>query len=110
MGRKKLLSEIPDALTSRLPEDLRCFETNLLGRLLKIYYGDPAFHFEVWFHESKGLVGGAYQGGGFRYYVLDRAEGLSLVGYVRNMPDGRTVEVVAEGPRDTLETLLRALP
>ena len=55
------------------------------------------------------LVRGCVQGVGFRYFVMDRAEALGLVGYVRNMPDGRTVEVVAEGPKDTLETLVRTL-
>ncbi len=55
------------------------------------------------------LVRGYVQGVGFRFFVLDRAEGLGLAGYVRNLPDGRMVEVVAEGPRDSLETLLQAL-
>ena len=32
--------------------------------------------------------------------------GLGLTGYAYNMPDGRSVEVVAEGERDGLETLL----
>jgi acylphosphatase len=31
------------------------------------------------------------------------------VGYVRNLPDGRSVEVVAEGQRDDLEQLLEFL-
>lgn len=59
-----MLAAIPGALRPRLPEDLRSFETILMGRLLKVYYGDPAFHFEVWFHEGKGLVEVAYHGEG----------------------------------------------
>ena len=46
---------------------------------------------------------------GFRYFVVERAEALDLSGYVRNLIDGRAVEVVAEGARDSLESLLRDL-
>ena len=53
-------------------------------------------------------VRGRVQGVGFRYFVLDLALGLGLVGWVANMPDG-TVRCVAEGPRRDLETLLAAL-
>lgn len=57
-------------------------------------------------------VTGRVQGVGFRYFVLERARALSLTGYVRNEYDG-SVEVVAEGPRGSLELLadqLRAGP
>ena len=64
MERKKLLAQLPDILRSRLPPQLGSFETILAGRLLKVHYGDPAFHFEVWFHEGKGLVEVAYHGEG----------------------------------------------
>ncbi|WP_322806178.1 acylphosphatase [Thermanaerothrix sp.] len=50
-------------------------------------------------------IQGHVQGVGFRYFVQDRALALGLVGWVRNTFDG-DVEVVAEGPRDKLETLL----
>ena len=53
-------------------------------------------------------VRGRVQGVGFRYFVLDLAIGLGLVGWVANMPDG-TVRCVAEGSRRDLETLLAAL-
>lgn len=53
------------------------------------------------------VVRGHVQGVGFRYFVVDRAEALDLAGYVRNLSDGRAVEVVAEGPKDRLEALLR---
>ena len=54
-------------------------------------------------------VQGRVQGVGFRFFVQDRAGSLGLTGYVRNAPDGRRVEVVAEGPRDALRRLLEAL-
>ena len=52
------------------------------------------------------LVRGRVQGVGFRAFVIDRARGLDLNGYVRNLPDHRTVEVVAEGSRERLESLV----
>lgn len=55
------------------------------------------------------VVRGYVQGVGFRFFVLERAEVLGLVGYVRNIRDGRSVEVVAEGPRQDLEAFLSDL-
>ena len=54
----------------------------------------------------RAVVRGRVQGIGFRDYVLTRAGFLGLTGYVRNLPDGRSVEVVAEGARSDLEQLL----
>ncbi len=54
----------------------------------------------------RAVVRGRVQGIGFRDYVLNRAGFLGLRGYVRNLPDGRSVEVVAEGARPDLEQLL----
>jgi acylphosphatase len=53
----------------------------------------------------RALVRGRVQGVGFRDYVERRARTLRLTGFVRNLSDGRTVEVVAEGPREALERL-----
>ena len=55
------------------------------------------------------LVMGHVQGVSFRYYASRQAEGLGLVGWARNLPDGATVEVVAEGPRPALAKFLRLL-
>lgn len=49
---------------------------------------------------------GKVQGVSFRYFVVRRAQGLGLTGYAYNMPDGHSVEVVAEGGRDGLDELL----
>jgi acylphosphatase len=51
------------------------------------------------------LVEGRVQGVGFRYFVVDLADQLSVLGWVRNRWDG-TVEVLAEGERTSLEKLL----
>jgi len=53
-------------------------------------------------------VEGSVQGVGFRFFVIQCAEELGLTGWVRNLWDGR-VEVTAEGPRDSLEILLKYL-
>jgi acylphosphatase len=50
-------------------------------------------------------VFGEVQGVGFRAFVLRRAMGLGLTGWVRNRSDG-SVELVAEGSRAGLESLL----
>ena len=47
------------------------------------------------------------QGVGFRFFVIRAASALHLRGWVRNRPDG-TVELIAEGAKPDLETLLRA--
>lgn len=50
------------------------------------------------------FVDGVVQGVGFRYFVLDAAVRLGTIGWVRNRSDGR-VEILAEGPRASLEGL-----
>ena len=47
------------------------------------------------------IVTGRVQGVGFRYWVMEEAQKLSLRGWVRNMRDGG-VEVEAEGEEDVL--------
>ncbi|MEW5871325.1 MAG: acylphosphatase [Chloroflexota bacterium] len=54
------------------------------------------------------IVEGRVQGVGFRYFVEETAVNLGLQGWVRNRWEG-SVEVVAEGPRASLEKLLAAL-
>ena len=60
--------------------------------------------------ESKRLVvSGIVQGVGYRYFVLDVAQRLSLNGYVRNLADG-TVEVVVQLEEEaSLQALADAL-
>ena len=57
----------------------------------------------------RAVVRGRVQGVGFREFVLNRARFLAVSGYVRNRPDGRSLEVIAEGPRSDLEQLLAYL-
>ena len=55
------------------------------------------------------VVQGQVQGVSFRYFVVRRARSLALKGYVYNLPEGQSVEVVAEGDREGLEELLQHL-
>ncbi len=57
----------------------------------------------------RAVVRGRVQAVGFRDFVQRRARFLRLNGYVRNLPDGQSVEVVAEGQRADLEQLLERL-
>ena len=54
----------------------------------------------------RALVHGRVQGVFFRDYARTHAQRLGLVGWARNLSNGRTVEVVAQGPRPALEELL----
>jgi acylphosphatase len=57
----------------------------------------------------RAVVQGRVQGVNFRQFVYTRARFLRLTGYVGNLDDGSSVEVVAEGPRPDLEQLLEYL-
>ncbi len=55
------------------------------------------------------LVRGRVQGVYFRAFVQRHAQALGLSGWARNLPDGASVEVVAEGSREALDGLLAQL-
>ena len=57
---------------------------------------------------TRWVISGRVQGVGFRWFVARRATGLRLVGWARNLADGR-VEVVAAGPATALAKLDREL-
>jgi acylphosphatase len=57
----------------------------------------------------RAVVHGRVQGVGFRAFVQRRALELGLKGFARNLSDGVSVEVVAEGQRAALEALLAGL-
>ena len=56
----------------------------------------------------EAVVHGRVHGVGFRVHVRRAARELGLTGWVANEPGGR-VRCVAEGPREALERLVRAL-
>jgi acylphosphatase len=53
-------------------------------------------------------VHGSVQGVGFRWWTRSRALELGLVGWAKNLADGR-VEIVAEGTREQCDRLVTAL-
>jgi acylphosphatase/protein-L-isoaspartate O-methyltransferase len=57
----------------------------------------------------EATVRGRVQGVGFRFFVERQANALGLAGSVRNLPDGSTVEVLAEGEPEKLGALLADL-
>ena len=60
-------------------------------------------------------IHGRVQMVGFRVFAeqvaaqIERTEQAQITGWIRNLPDGSTVEVVAEGPRASLDLLLDEL-
>ena len=55
------------------------------------------------------VIYGLVQGVFFRDFISRRAIELGLSGYVRNLPDGRALEVAAEGERVKLQRLIEHL-
>jgi acylphosphatase len=57
----------------------------------------------------RAVVCGVVQGVSFCYFVVQKARDLGSTGYVRNLSDGHSVDVVAERSREGLDALLRLL-
>ena len=53
-------------------------------------------------------ISGRVQGVGFRWFVREEARRLGLAGWVKNLPNG-DLELVAEGPTETLEGFARTI-
>ena len=54
------------------------------------------------------FVQGIVQGVGFRFFIYQTGLNLQLYGWVRNRINGN-VEILAEGPREKLDALLREI-
>lgn len=54
------------------------------------------------------LVSGRVQGVGFRYYTVQKANELGIVGWVKNMPDD-SVMIVAQGDETGIKTFIEFL-
>src|SRR2546430_16462542 len=50
-------SELRKALKQKLPSGMRNFRTTRgRGRLMKVHFGEPAFHYEAWHHTGAGRL------------------------------------------------------
>src|SRR5438045_342660 len=81
-------------LRPRLPQAMRDFRTSRgRGRLMKLHFGEPAFHYETWHHTGAGRleVGLHFEG--------SAAENQAAFDFFR----ARMVEVKASLPRAELE-------
>lgn len=52
------------------------------------------------------FVLGLVQGVGFRRFIQKKARELGLLGWVKNLPDGR-VEILAQGKNENIENLIK---
>lgn len=57
---------------------------------------------------AKIIVKGLVQGVGFRFFTVQEAQDLNLLGTVKNLPNG-AVEVIAEGEKSMVHTLIKNL-
>lgn len=58
--------------------------------------------------QARVVYSGTVQGVGFRYVVQRYASDLKLVGWVKNLRDGR-VEILLEGKKNLIEQLLEGV-
>lgn len=79
-----------------------------MGEPAALVLSSPPVTEESQLRGTRFLVSGRVQGVGFRAFVRRRARELGLVGWVKNLPDGR-VEVEAVGPGAALAELEQVL-
>ena len=81
-------------LKPKLPAALRSFRTTRgRGRLMKVYFSEPAFHYEAWHHAGAGRLEVGL------HFEATQPENDAALEYFR----GRMVEVKASLPRAELE-------
>ena len=57
MAPVEFFTGLRKSLKSKLPQDLKAFETSRgHSRLFKLHYGQPELHFEVWHHTGAGRL------------------------------------------------------
>jgi hypothetical protein len=50
-------AQLRQGVKARLPADMRGFRTTRgRGRLMKLHFGEPAFHYEAWHHTGAGRL------------------------------------------------------
>jgi hypothetical protein len=94
LAPKEFFTGLRKALKATLPPELRKYETSRgHGRLFKLHYGHPEFHYEAWHHTGAG-----------RFEVGLHFEGPAEANQrALDFFRGRIVEVKARLPRAELE-------
>jgi hypothetical protein len=99
MRSTDFLSHVVKAVRPKLPTEWQEFEINGFGSLVKLYYGDPNVHFEVWVQNKTSRVEVGL------HLEADQATNDQLMAYFA----GRFVEVQAAlGPRIELDEWTRS--
>src|SRR2546426_11296058 len=87
-------SELRKALNQKLPSGMRNFRTTRgRGRLMKVHFGEPAFHYEAWHHTGAGRLEVGL------HFEASASENQAAFDFFRS----RMVEVKASLPRAELE-------
>ena len=87
-------AELRKALKRELPAGMRDFRTTRgRGRLMKVHFGEPAFHYEAWHHTGAGRLEVGL------HFEASAAENQAAFDFFRS----RMVEVKARLPRAELE-------
>ena len=57
MKTQEFLRQLPDLVRSQLPQDMKGFQTlGPIASLIKIHYGQPSIHYEVWIQRRTGRI------------------------------------------------------
>ena len=87
-------TELRKGVKTRLPDGMREFRTTRgRGRLMKLHFGEPAFHYEAWHHAGQGRLEVGL------HFESSRADNDAAFDWFR----ARMVEVKAGLPRAELE-------
>ena len=86
-------AELRKALKKELPVPLRDFTSKRQGRLMKVHFGEPAFHYEAWHHTGAGRLEVGL------HFEASATENQAAFDFFRS----RIVEVKAGLPRAELE-------
>ena len=87
-------TELRKGLKATLPAAMRNFQTTRgRGRLMKVHFGEPAFHYEAWHHSGAGRLEVGL------HFEASPADNQAALEYFR----ARMVEVKASLPRAELE-------
>ena len=94
MAPTDFFTELRKGLKQRLPAANRDFRTTRgRGRLMKVHFGEPAFHYEAWHHTGAGRLEIGL------HFEASAAENQAAFDFFR----ARMVEVKASLPRAELE-------